>query len=85
MLKRIVVIAAREAYQRNLLVILAGVLRFLQRTFFKEVIVKSKRSDLSQPEKIIKIIEHVNYSIRYCKISLFIYSGSSNLSNAWPF
>ena len=30
-------------------------------------------------------IEDVSYLIRYCKISLLIYSGGSSLSNAGPF
>ena len=36
-------------------------------------------TDFSQ--KNSKIIENVSYFIRYCKISLLVYSGSSSLSN----
>ena len=53
--------------------------------FFRKSLANSEQSDLFQPGKILKIVELVSYSIRYCKISLLIYSGSSNLSNAGPF
>ena len=55
-------------------------------TFFKvsrrRFFAKSERSDRFLAGKILKIIEHVSYSIRYFKISLLVYSGSSSLSNA---
>ena len=71
--------------QRKVSPNLSTFLRFLERTFFRKSLVQSKRSDRFQPGKILKIIEHVSCSVRYCKISLFTYSGSSSLSNAGPF
>ena len=35
--------------------------------------------------KFLKVIEHISYAIKYCKISSLIYSGSSSLSNAGRF
>ena len=35
-----------------------------------------------QPGEILKVIKHTCYSIRYYKISLLIYLGSSRFSNA---
>ena len=35
--------------------------------------------------KILKMIENLSYSIRYCKISLLTYSGSSIVSNTGLF
>ena len=45
----------------------------------------SQRSDRFLSENLLKIIEHVSYSIKYCKISLRIFSGSRSLSNAGVF
>ena len=44
----------------------------------------NKVADFSQ-KNVQKIIEHVSYSIRHCKISLLAYSGSSEPSNAVGF
>ena len=68
-----------------MLVILARFLRFLKGTHFGKLPTESERSDQFSPGKFLKIIEHVSYSIRYCKISLLIYTGSSSLSNAGNF
>ena len=35
--------------------------------------------------KFLNIIEHVSYSMGYCKLSLLIYAGNSSLSNTRPF
>ena len=59
--------------------------RFLKGIHSRISLSESKRSDRLQPGKFQKIIEHVNYPIRYCKISLLIYSGTSSLSNAGRF
>ena len=61
------------------------VLRFLEGIFFRKPLTESERSDRVQPEKFLKIIEHVSPSIKHCKLSLLIYSGSSSLTNAGPF
>ena len=55
-------------------------LRFLKGTHFGKLPTEYERSD-----PISKIIKHVTYSIKYCKISLLIYSGSCSLSNAGNF
>ena len=81
MFKRPEVIAVRETYQGCLFLILAHFVRLLEGTLFRKSLVKCERSDRSQPEKIMKMIKHVSYSIRYCKISLLIYSGCSSLSS----
>ena len=60
-------------------------LRFLKGTHFGKLPTESERSDRFWPEKFLKIIEHVSYSIRYCKTSLLIYSGRNSLSNAGRF
>ena len=49
---------------------------------FTKFLTESERSDRVQSEKFIKIIEYVSYSIRYCKIILLIYSGSSSLETS---
>ena len=53
--------------------------------FLRKSRAKSERIDRFRPGKILTLIEHVSYPIRYCKISLLIYSGSSSLSNAGRF
>ena len=60
-------------------------LRFLEGILFRKLLTESERSDRFWPEKLLQIIEHVSYLIRYCRISLLIYSGSSSLSNAGRF
>ena len=62
-------------------------------TFFKVSLRDSFRGSLTESERsnrfyrgtILKIIEQVSYSIRYCKISSLIYYGSSSLSNVGRF
>ena len=46
---------------------------------------ESGQSDRFLPGKIIEIIEHVGYSIRYRKISFLVYLGGSSVSNAGRF
>ena len=70
---------------RSLLVILTCFYRFLEGTFSRKSLVKSERSHRFKPGEILQIIEHVSFSIRFCKISSLIYSESSRLSNAGPF
>ena len=41
-----------------------------------------EQSDRFQPGEILKIIKYTGYSIRYYKIFLQIYLGSSSFSNA---
>ena len=60
-------------------------LRFLNGTYFGKFRIESERSDRFQLGKFLKIIEHVSYSIKYCKLSLLIYSRSISLSNAGRF
>ena len=60
-------------------------LRFLKGTHFGKLPTESEQSDRCQPGKFLKIIDHVSYLIKYCKISLLIYSGASSLSNAGHF
>ena len=60
-------------------------LTFLKRTHFEKLPTESERSDRFWPGKFLKIIEHVSYLIKYSKLSFFIYSGSSSLSNAGCF
>ena len=81
MLKRSEVIGVWETYSRKLLLTLTPFLRFLEGTLVRKSIIQSERSDGFQPGKILKIIEHVGYSVRYCKILLLIYSESGGLSN----
>ena len=68
-----------------MLVILAHFLRFLKGTHFGKLPAESERSDRLLSGKFLKIIEHVSYLIKCCKISLLIYSGSSSLSNVGRF
>ena len=63
----------------------ARFLRFLEGIHFRKSLTESERSDRCWPGKFLKIIEHVSNSIRYCRISLHIYSGSSRLSNTGRF
>ena len=69
-LKRLQVIVVRFKHQENLFPILGRIGRFLQASFSTKSLVKTEQNDLFQPEKILKIISHVGYSIRYCKIVL---------------
>ena len=55
-----------------------------RREFFRKSLTESERNDRFWHGKLLKIIEHVSYSIRYCKISLLIYSECTSLSNAGP-
>ena len=41
--------------------------RISQRDCFRKALTKSERSDRFQPEKFLKAIEHVSYSMKYCK------------------
>ena len=68
-----------------LLVILARVLRFLKGIHFRKLPTESEWSGRFQAGKFLKIVEYVSYLVRYCKISLLIYSGSSSLSKAGRF
>ena len=43
------------------------------------------RSDRFQTQKILEIIEHNSFSVRYYEISWLIYPGSGSLSNAGHF
>ena len=65
--------------------ILARFLRFLKGIHFRKLLTESERSDRSWLGKFLKIIEHVSYLIRYCRISLPACSGSSRLPNAGRF
>ena len=65
--------------------VLAYFLMFLEGGFYCKILVKSEQSNQFQAGKILKIVEHVSYSIRYCKTSLLIYSRSNSLSNASTF
>ena len=56
--------------------VLAPLLRFLERNFLRKSLVKSERSDRFQQGNTLKIIEHASYSIRYCKISLLYLQGT---------
>ena len=62
-----------------------NVKRLLKGMHFRKSLPESERGDRFWSKKFLKIIEHVSYSIRYCKISLLIYSGSSSLSNGGHF
>ena len=57
-------------------------LRFLKEALFRKLLTESERRDRFYSGKFLNIIEHVSYSIKYCKISLPIYLGSRSLSNA---
>ena len=59
--------------------------RFLKGIHLRISLTESERSDRFKPGKFLKMIEHVNYPIRYCTISFLVYAGSSSLSNAWRF
>ena len=60
-------------------------LRFLEGNFLENPSQNyNGMTDFSQ-EKSLKIVERVKYSIRYCKMSLLLYSGSSSSSNAGVF
>ena len=58
---------------------------FLKGIHFRKPLTESERSDRFSLGKFLKIIEHVSYSIRYCKVSSHIYSWSSSLSNVGTF
>ena len=45
-------------------------LRFLKGIHFRKLPAESERNDRFQPGKFLKIIDHVSYLIRHCKISL---------------
>ena len=51
---------------------------FSKGIFFRKSLTESERKDQCKPGKILKIIEHFSYSIRYCKYNC-LYSGSSSL------
>ena len=80
MVKGAEVIDVRENYWRHLFVILARFLRFLEGSCFRKSLKKSELSDRSQRGKILKTIELVSYSIRYCKVSLLIYQGAHTVT-----
>ena len=65
-----------------MLVTLARFSRLLKGRFSRGLLVKSKLSNRFLPGNILKTIENVDYSIRYCKILLHIYLGSSGLSDS---
>ena len=65
--------------------ILASFLSFLKGIRFRKSLTESERSDRFWPGKFLKMLEHVSYLIKYCKISLLTYPGSSSLSNAGHF
>ena len=48
-------------------------LRFLKGVHFRKSLTESERSDGFEPGIFLKIIEHVSYLIRYCKMLLPIY------------
>ena len=50
-------------------------------TLSRKSLVKSEQTDQFKLGQMLKIIEHVGYSIGKCTISLDGYSGSSALSN----
>ena len=77
-LKRAAVIPVRETYQKSLLAILTGF-------FFVKSLTASEQSHRFQPGKLLQTFEYVSYSIRYCRISLLIYSGSRSLSSSEHF
>ena len=56
-------------------------LKFSKGFTLKNRVQKLNGMTASSQKKFLKIIEHVSYSIRYCKISLLIYTGNSSLSN----
>ena len=53
--------------------------------FFAESLFLKPPKRVKTTRKILKIIEHVSCSIRYCQISLLTYSGSSSLSKSGHF
>ena len=60
-------------------------LSFIKGIHFRKSLTESERSDRYFPGKFLKIIEHVSYLIRYCRISMHTYSGSSSPTNAGRF
>ena len=60
-------------------------LRFLKGVHFRKSLTQSERRDRFWSDKFLKIVEHVSYLIKYCKISLLLYSGSSSLLNVRHF
>ena len=74
MLKRAEVIAVTEKISVKLARNLNMFARFSKGIIFKFLI--ERRHRFSQ-EKFYRKTEHVTYSIRYCRILLLVYSGSS--------
>ena len=60
-------------------------LRLLKGAHCGKSLTESEWNDRFESRKFLETIEHVSYLIRYCKISLLIYSGNSSLSNARHF
>ena len=75
------VIAVRQKYLENLLVILGLFWRFLEEAFSRKSLTISKRRGRFQSGKFQIIFEHVNHYIMYLSILSFWYPGSSGLSN----
>ena len=61
------------------------ILRFLEGNLCRKSLTESNGSDRFYPGKFPKIFEHVSYSIRYCSISLLIYSGCTSLQTPGVF
>ena len=61
MLKGAQVMAVRQTYHGNMLVILAGFFKVFGRGLFRKSLVKSKRSNKFLSRKILKITEYVSY------------------------
>ena len=59
--------------------------KVLKGIHFRKLPTEFERSDRFWPQKFRDRIEHVGYLIRYCKISLLLYSGSTSFSNAGRF
>ena len=56
-------------------------LKVFKGAHFRKSLTESERSHRFYLEKFLKLTEHVSYSIRYCKISLLIYSWSIELKS----
>ena len=78
------VIIVRQTYLQKLAQNSCTFFKAFRKGFFRLSFTKSEQSDRFQPGNILKIIKHVSYSISYYKISLLVYSMSSNLSNGRP-
>ena len=55
---------------------------FFEGNSFRKSLAESERNERFQRGKILETIEHIKHSIRYCKISLHMYSWSSRQLNA---